>query len=129
MVTKTRTDRAVTNEEIRKYDKMVDYWLKNSVIKNWGLPGISSDFDDMSLGSSGWTLADFRQYLRTEVVIALRNFNPSGKDGRVTKESTFVYGHLYNRIGQQMNRLTKDSKGYGMWVTNLEVTLHELDEE
>lgn len=127
MVTKTRTDRVVTDADIKKYDPMIDSWLRNSVIKNWNIPDIKQD--RVSLGNSGWTIADIKQHLRAEVVIALRNFSPEGKDGKVTKESTFVFGHLYNRIGQLMKRLTKRSMGYGVWSNNLEELLYEFDVE
>jgi hypothetical protein len=106
---------------------MIDSWLRRSVIKNWSIPDIKQDH--ISLGNSGWTIADVKQHLRTEVVIALRNFSIEGKDGRVTKESTFVFGHLYNRIGQLMKRLTKRSMGYGIWSNNLEELLYEFDVE
>ncbi len=124
-----KSDKVITDEKIKEYNKLVDFWIRKGVIKNWGLTKLSQSSEDMSLGASGWTIADVRQHLMCEVFIALRNFNVEGKDGKVTKESTFVYNHLFNRVGQLMKRLTKKGKGYGAWVSNLETVLYELDEE
>ena len=68
-------------------------------------------------------MADIRQYLMGEVFIALRNY----KSDMNTKESTFVYGHLSKRVGSLMKKLTKHSKGYGVWSSNLEQVLGEID--
>jgi hypothetical protein len=125
MATKTRTDRIVTNEDIIRYEPMIESWMRKSVKKNWIEASVSKYEGEIILGNSGYTMNDIRQHLRTEVVIALKNYNPD----RNTKESTFVYGHLFNRVGQLMKRLTKKSKGYGIWVNNLEVVLNEIDEE
>ncbi|CAM6003917.1 unnamed protein product [Sphagnum balticum] len=72
-----------------------------------------------------------RTHLRAEVCVALHNYNPDyrTKEGRSVKESTFVYQHLFNRIGQMMKRLTKKRYGYGVWHSNLEETLWETDRE
>lgn len=125
MVTPTRTNRIVTNEEIKNYDSLVEFWLSKSVIKNWTEASLSRNRGHVTLGNSGYTMDDIRQHLRCEVLIALKNYdNTHG-----TKESTFVYGHLSNRIGSLMKRLTKPQKGYGAWVNNLEIVLHEVDAE
>jgi hypothetical protein len=81
------------------------------------------------LGNSGFTVNDLRQHLMAEVCVALHNYNPDyrTKEGRSVKESTFVYQHLFNRIGQLMKRLTKRKCGYGVWVDNLETALWEND--
>ena len=125
MVTPTRTNRVVTNEDIIKYEPMVEKWLRDSVKKNWNEASLSKSQGDITLGNSGYTMNDIRQHLKAEVVIALKNYDPERK----TKESTFIFGHLYNRVGQLMKRLTKRSQGYGIWSSNLEITLNELDEE
>ena len=118
--------RVITDEHIMKYDKMVESWIRNSVVKNWrNEADISRSKDEVALGNSGWTMSDMRQYLLTEVFIALRNY----KSDQGTKESTFVYGHLSNRVGSLMKKLTKKSKGYGIWASNIEEVLGEVDSE
>ena len=125
MATKTRTNRIVTNEDIIKYDKLVEFMLNKYVKKNWKEASLSKSQSNISLGNSGYTMDDIRQHLRCEMVIALKNYDPTVK----TKESTFVYGHLEKRIGSMMKTLTKTSKGYGVWTSNIEQVLHELDIE
>lgn len=115
--------RPVTDDMIIKYHQMVESFLRNSVSKNWNESDTSRDKDEIGLGNSGWTMADMRQYLATEVFIALRNYKPDSG----TKESTFVYGHLKFRVGSLMKKLTKKSKGYGVWSSNLEEILGEID--
>lgn len=125
MATKTRTDRVVTNEEILRYDPMIEFWMRRSVKKNWNEASLQKNNGNIPLGNSGYTMNDIRQHLRTEAVIALKNYDPE----RNTKESTFVYGHLFNRVGQLMKKLTGRSMGYGMWMNNLEIVLNEIDED
>jgi len=117
--------REVSNQMVLQYSKMVEAFLKNSVVKNWNEADLSVHRDETGLGNSGWSMADMRQYLTTEVFIALRNYKPEFK----TKESTFVYGHLTKRVGSLMKRLTNKSKGYGFWTSNLEEILGEVDRE
>ena len=125
MATKTRTNRIVTDAEIMKYVPMVESYLRKSVVKNWNEADVSQSSGDVSLGNSGYTMNDIRQHLLCEVVIALKNYDPSYK----AKESTFVYGHLSKRIGQLMKKLTKKSMGYGVWTNNLEEVLREINTE
>lgn len=117
--------RTVTNEMVLQYKPMVESWLAKSVRKNWNEADMSTkgDKDEIGLGNSGWTMADIRQYLMTEVCIALQNY----KEGHKTKESTFVYGHLSKRVGSLMKKLTKKAKGYGVWSSNIEEVLGEID--
>ena len=117
--------RIVTDEMILKYKPMVESWISGHIKKNWNEADMSTKNgrDEVSLGNSGWTMADIRQYLLTEVCIALQNYSPDHK----TKESTFVYGHLGKRVGSLMKKLTKRSKGYGVWASNLEEILGEID--
>jgi hypothetical protein len=77
------------------------------------------------------SISDIKQHLFAEVVVALQKYNPEYRteDGRSVKESTFVYQHLYNRIGQMMKRLTKRRYGYGVWSSPLEEVLGERFEE
>jgi hypothetical protein len=72
-----------------------------------------------------------RQQLKMEVCIALQKYNPEyiTESGRSVKESTFVYQHLFNRVGQLMKRLTKKRYGYGVWSSNLEEMLWEVDSD
>lgn len=117
--------RTVTNEMLLQYRPMVESWLAKSVKKNWNEAEMSTKYgkDEIGLGNSGWTMADVRQYLMTEVCIALQNYKPEFK----TKESTFVYGHLSKRVGSLMKKLTKHAKGYGVWSSNIEEVLGEID--
>ena len=117
--------RTVTNEMILKYNQMIESFLRNSISKNWNEADTSRNKDEVGLGNSGWTMSDMRQYLATEVFIALRNYKPEHK----TKESTFVFGHLNKRVGSLMKKLTKKSKGYGIWSSNIEEVLGEIDAE
>lgn len=117
--------RAVTSEMVLQYIPLVESYLRNHVQKNWNEADTSTNDsrDEISLGNSGWTMADIRQYLMSEVFVALRNYNPDMN----TKESTFVYGHLSKRVGSLMKKLTKQSKGYGIWTSNIEQVLGEID--
>lgn len=117
--------RTVTDEMVLQYKPMVESWLAKSVRKNWNEAEMSTkgNRDEISLGNSGWTMADIRQYLMTEVCIALQNYKTEFK----TKESTFVYGHLSKRVGSLMKKLTKRAKGYGVWSSNIEEVLGEID--
>lgn len=117
--------RTVTDEMIIQYKPMVEAWLANAVQKNWNEAEMSTKYgnDEVSLGNSGWTMADIRSYLTTEVLIALQNYSTDFK----TKESTFVYGHLSKRVGSLMKKLTKQAKGYGVWSSNIEEVLGEID--
>ena len=117
--------RIVTDEMIIQYRPMVESWLANAVQKNWNEAEMSTKYgnDEVSLGNSGWTMADIRSYLTTEVLIALQNYSADFK----TKESTFVYGHLSKRVGSLMKKLTKQAKGYGVWSSNIEEVLGEID--
>jgi hypothetical protein len=128
---KSKPKRALTNEDVLKYEPMVEKYIRDSVVKNWNEASTSKNRGDVSLGNSGLTVNDIRQHLRAEVCVALHNFNPDyrTKDGRSVKESTFVFQHLSNRIGQLMKRLTKKKYGYGVWHSNIEETLWETDRE
>lgn len=126
-----RGARKLTNEDIIKYEPMIEKYIRDSVVKNWNEASTSKNQGDISLGNSGLTVNDIRQHLRAEVCVALYNFNPDyrTKEGRSVKESTFVFNHLFNRVGQLMKRLTKKRYGYGVWHSNLEETLWETDTE
>lgn len=117
--------RVVTDAMILQYNQMIESFLRNSISKNWNESDTSKNNDEIGLGNSGWTMSDMRQYLATEVFIALRNYKTEYK----TKESTFVFGHLNKRVGSLMKKLTKKSKGYGVWSSNLEEILGEVDSE
>lgn len=121
----TKEKRQVSNEMIIQYEQMVESFLKNSIVKNWNEADMSKHKDEISLGNSGWSMSDMRQYLLVEVFIALKNYRPEHN----TKESTFVYGHLSKRVGSLMKRLTKDTKGYGFWSSNIEEVLGEIDRD
>lgn len=124
-------NRLITNEDILKYEPMVEKYIRDSVVKNWREASSYKNDGDTSLGNSGLSVNDIRQHLRAEVCVALHNYNPDyrTKDGRSVKESTFVFNHLFNRIGQLMKRVTKPRYGYGVWTHNLEEVLWEHDKE
>lgn len=117
--------RQVTSDMVLTYVPLVESYLRKHVKKNWNEAETSTENsqDEISLGNSGWTMADVRQYLMSEVFVALRNY----RDDMNTKESTFVYGHLSKRVGSLMKKLTNDTKGYGIWTANLEQVLGEID--
>lgn len=121
----------LTNEDILKYEPMVEKYMRDSVQKNWNEAQMGKNQGDIPLGNTGLTMNDIRQHLRTEVCIALYNYNPNyrTKEGRSVKESTFVFQHLFNRTGQLMKRLTKKRYGYGVWHSNIEETLWETDRD
>jgi len=120
-----KTQKVITSEHVLQYVPLVESYLRKHVQKNWNEAETSTSGgrDEVSLGNSGWTMADIRQYLMGEVFIALKNYKPDMN----TKESTFVYGHLSKRVGSLMKKLTKHSKGYGVWSSNLEEVLGEID--
>ena len=111
--------RKLTNEDVQKYDPMVEKFIRDSCVKNWTE---SKSGPEVFLGNSGYSLNDIRQHLRTEICIALQNYNPTyrTKQGRSVKESTFVYQHLTFRVGQMMKRLTKRRCGYGIRHNNFD---------
>lgn len=121
--------RVVTNSDVNKYDRMVNMYINKYVIKNWNEAKASRHSDEVTLGNTGMSLADIRQHLMCEVVVALQKYNPDyrTKEGRSVLESTFVYQHLFNRCGQLMKKLTKRRYGYGIWSSNLEDVLGETD--
>lgn len=123
--------RKLTNEDVLKYEPMIEKYIRDSVIKNWNEATLSRSNGEVSLGNTGMSLNDIRQHLRAEVCVALYNYDPNykTKDGRSVKESTFVFQHLYNRIGQLMKRLTKKRYGYGIWHSNIEEVLWEIERE
>lgn len=128
---KNERNRKLTNEDVLKYEPMVEKYIRDYVVKNWNEASTSKNKGEVTLGNSGFCVNDIRQHLRAEVCVALYNYNPDyrTKEGRSVKESTFVYQHLFNRIGQLMKRLTKKRYGYGVWHSNLEETLWEVDTE
>lgn len=123
--------RIITNEDISKYDAMVEKWIRDSVCKNWREASMSKTYDEVSLGNTGMSMSDVRQFLRMQVFIALTKYNPEyrTKEGRSVKESTFVHLVLSSRIGQIMKKLTLKKIGYGVWSQNLEQTFNELNME
>ena len=131
-----RKTRPVSDEMVLQYYPLVEKFLKKYVVKNWneasmGKNNTGKSADEVSLGNSGMSMADMRQHLRIELFIGLSKYDPEyrTKEGKPVKEITFLYTHLYNRIGQLMKRLVKDTKGYGVWTSNLEEVLFETDRD
>jgi hypothetical protein len=123
--------RVLTNQDLKQYEPMVEKYIRDYVVKNWNEAKLGKKNGDTSLGNSGLTLNDIRQQLRAEVCVALYNYNPDykTKEGRSVKESTFVFQHLFNRVGQLMKRLTKKRYGYGAWTSNIEEVLWETERD
>jgi len=121
-------DRKVTDEDIKKYTAMVESYIRKSVVKNWREASSSKDKQDVALGNTGWSMRDIRQYLLSEVFIALTKYKPNyrTKEGLSVKESTFVFTHIFNRGGQLLKRLTKKRLGYGSWSLQIEKVLKEI---
>lgn len=121
--------RKLTNEDVIKYEPMVEKFIRDSCVKNWN--EAKTGGPDMPLGASGYTLADLRQHLRAEVCVALQNYNPDyrTKEGRSVKESTFIFQHLTFRIGQLMKRLTKKRAGYGVRHSPVHLVIEDGAEE
>lgn len=126
-----KRNRTLTNEDILKYEPMIEKYMRDSVKKNWNEAQLGKNQGDIPLGNTGMTMNDIRQHLRAEVCIALYNYDPDYRtaQGRSVKESTFVFQHLFNRTGQLMKRLTKKRYGYGVWHSNIEETLWETDRD
>jgi hypothetical protein len=124
-------DRKLTNEDLIKYEPMVEKYIRDNIAKNWNEAQLGKNSGDVFLGNTGMCLNDIRQHLRAEVCIALYNYNPDyrTKDGKSVKESTFVFNHLRFRVGQMMKRLTKKRYGYGVWTANIEDVLWETEKE
>jgi hypothetical protein len=124
--------RQITNQDIYKYKPMVEKFLRDSVLRNWSEGVLKTANYDMSLGNTGMSIDDFRQYLMTELVVGLQKYKPDFKteEDRSVKESTFIYCHLSNRIGQLLKKLTKRRFGYAIWMSNLDEILegHRNDE-
>jgi hypothetical protein len=123
--------RTITDKDITKYEAMIESFIKNYVVKNWNEASMHKSQEDVQLGNSGFTMSDFRQHMKAELCIALYNYDPNYRtsEGRSVKESTFVYQHLFNRVGQLMKKLTKRRHGYGIWTNQLESVLREVDDE
>jgi hypothetical protein len=92
---------------------------------------MSASDSDISLGNTGMSMSDMRQELYYQLVIALQNYNPEYRtaDGRSVKEFTFVFQHLYNRVGQLMKKLTKKRYGYGVWMSPVEEVIGDRFED
>lgn len=123
--------RDVTNDDVKKYERMVNMYLNKMVVKNWNEASMSKSSQDIVLGNTGMTMEDMRQQLFTEVVVAIQKYNPDyrTKEGKSVLESTFVYQHLFNRTGQLMKKLTKKRYGYGIWTSNIQDVLGETERE
>jgi hypothetical protein len=125
-MSEVKETRKVTNEDIKKYVPMVNKYLRDNVVKNWNEATLRKSDEDISLGNTGMSLADIKQHLFTEVVVALQKYNPDYRtaEGMPVKESTFVFQHLFNRTGQLMKRLTKRRYGYGIWQSSVDDLLN-----
>lgn len=123
--------RVVTNEDVKKYDRMVNMYLSKMCVKNWNEASMAKAKQDVILGNTGMSMEDLKQHLYTEVVVAIQKYNPEYRtaEGRSVLESTFVYRHLFNRTGQLMKRLTKKRYGYGIWTNSIQEVLGDSDKD
>jgi hypothetical protein len=122
--------RKVTDKELKSYIPMVESYIRKSVIKNWRESSTAKSKDDVMLGNTGMTMADIRQHLLMEVVVALQKYNPNHRtpEGLSVKESTFVFTHIFNRGGQFLKKVTKRRYGYGIWANQIEQVLGETQD-
>lgn len=122
--------RTVTNEDIEKYTPLVTHWIKKAVLKNWNEATLNESQDEVSIGNTGMSMRDIRQYFMTELVVALQNYDPEYRDkkGNPVKELTFVYNHFFYRAGQLMKKKTRKAAGYGVWMTPIDVSQEDSEE-
>lgn len=127
----TKPTRVVTDADIKKYDHMVSMYINKHVMKNWNESYGVGKSEDRTLGNTGMSLADIKQHLYTEVVVGLQKYDPDYRtpEGKSVLESTFIYRHLFFRVGQTCIKLTKKRNGYGVWMNNLEEVLGETDRD
>ena len=128
---KRKSNRVVTNEDIKRYTPVVNKYMRDFVARNWNEARITNKDLDVSLGNTGMSMNDVRQYLFTELVVGLQNYDPEYRtpEGRSVKELTFIYTHLYNRIGSFLKRATKRRGGYGIWSLPLEEAIGDRYED
>jgi hypothetical protein len=128
----TKPKRVVTNEDIKKYEWMVDSFIHRHVVKNFNeARNNPKTRDHVMLGNSGMTLGDIRQHLLTEMVIALQNYNPEvigGPTGRPVLESSFLHTHLTFRVGALMKKVTSKARAFGVWHSQIEKVQFEIEE-
>lgn len=124
--------RKITNEDVQKYDDMIEMFIRKSVIKNWREASVGKNLQhEASLGNTGMSLEDIRQHLKVELCVALSKYNPDfkTKDNKSVQESTFVYNHLNWRVGGKMKQLANPNSGYGVWHQNYEETFDDIGSE
>jgi hypothetical protein len=97
-----------TSEEVVKFTQTVDTAIFRCIMRCF--QNVSWHDLDTSLGNTGWSLRDCRQYLLTEAFVALSKFNP---EYSASKKNTFVMCHIFNRANTLAKRLTLQDKGYG----------------
>jgi hypothetical protein len=126
------TKRKVTNDDIKKYEWMVDSFIQRHVVKNFNEARNSPRTrDHIMLGNTGMTLGDIRQHLLVELFIALQNYKPNvigQTTGRPVQESSFLHTHLQFRVGAMMKKLTSPAKGYARWHSQIEKVQYETEE-
>jgi hypothetical protein len=88
------------------------------------LQGIPKTWNDChgyesSIGNTGYSLADVKQHLILELFVGLTKYDPT----RGAAESTFIYRHLFNRIGVFYKKYTAKGKGYGITMMTDEFLL------
>jgi hypothetical protein len=126
------TKRVVTNEDVQKYEWMVDTYINKHVVKNFNeARNNPKTRDHIMLGNTGMTLGDIRQHLLTELVIALQNYKSDvigGPTGKPVQEASFLHTHLQFRVGALCKKITSKSKGYSKWHSHFEKVQFELEE-
>ena len=125
--------RILTDEDLNKYNAAVEHYLRKFVVKNWNesmAPGGKYN-EDCMLGNTGMSIEDIRQQLKAEVCVALLNYKPDYRTpaGLSVKESTFVFQHLFHRVGQMMKRLTKPKMGYGVFHSQVEMYVGDINDK
>jgi hypothetical protein len=111
--------RLVTNADVQSYEGLIEFFIRTHVIKNWREARSRNNYQ--SLGNTACTLEDIRQILRYQVFLALQNYNPNFLvNGNPVKESTFVYRHLWFKVGMLMKKLVRKANYYGIQMSSFE---------
>ena len=115
-------------KDILKYEPLINKIINQVILKNWNNLNYLAHQDTVSLGQTGYTVADIRQDLRLMVWMALLKYNPNkkNKDGIGATEFTYVHTYVKNRALTFISKFTKDKYGYGIYHTYLSQIEYDL---
>lgn len=106
----------VAYEDIKKFEPMIEYFLKKYVIKRWTSASLFKDHGDVFLGSTGMTMNDIRSLMLTEIISVLGKYDPAKK----ASKCTLVYTHLNNRTISLVKKLCGVKYGYGKTIYDID---------